>query len=52
MIKKHGKIIEATEEELFGVFLKTETYEIMTFDDYVNRMKEAGTKVIEDERED
>lgn len=52
MIKKHGKIIEATRYELFDVFLKTEMYEIMSFDDYVDRMKEGGTKVIEDERED
>lgn len=51
MIKKNGKIIEATERELFRVWLKTDMCEIMDFYEYVRHMKEHGTKVVGGEME-
>lgn len=44
---KNGKIVEATESELYGYYLKQEFYEIMSFTDYKERCIELGTKVIE-----
>ena len=44
---KNGKIVEATESELYGYYLKQEFYEIMSFTNYKERCIELGTKVIE-----
>ena len=44
---KRGKIIEATRDELFDYYLSRELDDIYTFLDYVELMKNAGTKIIE-----
>ena len=46
MIVKNGKIIEATEEELYDFWLKNWS-ELMGFDEYMRRMKAKGVKIIE-----
>lgn len=46
---KNGKIVEATEDELFSYWLKAEFCEIMSFDEYKQRCIDLGTKVIESE---
>lgn len=45
---KNGKIVKATEEELFSYWLKAEFCEIMSFGEYKRRCIELGTEVIED----
>lgn len=44
---KNGKIVEATEDELFGVWLKKGFDDIMSFTDYKSRCVELGTRIIE-----
>jgi hypothetical protein len=46
---KNGKIVEATEDELFGYWLKAEFCEIMSLGEFKKRCVELGTKVIEEE---
>ena len=41
----NNKIVEATENELFDVYLKRGFDEIMSFPDYVEACKSRGTKV-------
>lgn len=41
----NNKIIEATEDELFDLYLKREMDEIMDFNEYVYRFKQAGCVV-------
>lgn len=43
----NNKIVEATENELFDVYLKRGFDEIMSFPDYVAACKSRGTKVKE-----
>ena len=43
----HGKIVEATEDELYEFWLKHWS-DFMGFDDYMRRMKSKGVKIIED----
>lgn len=43
---KNNKIIEATEAELFGVYLKGNWDEIMSFPDYMSACIHNGTKII------
>lgn len=46
---KNGKIVEATEDELFTNYLKRGLDDVMSFPEYLKRCKELGTKVIEEE---
>ena len=43
---KNGKIVQATEEELFGYYLKQGFDDIMSFTDYKKRCVELGTELI------
>ena len=45
----YGKIVEATEDELFAYWLKAEFCEIMSFREYKQRCVDLGTKVIDEE---
>lgn len=45
---KDGKIVEATENELFEVYLDRGYDDIMDFPEYLNACKRAGTEVVED----
>ena len=42
---ENGKIIEATESELFSLYLDREMDDIMDFNDYKYRMQSAGCVV-------
>ena len=44
---KNGKIIEATEDELFKRWLKLELDDLYAFDDYLKRMKANGVNIID-----
>lgn len=44
---KDGKIVQATEDELFAYYLKRGFDDLMSFDDYKKRCIELGTEVIE-----
>lgn len=46
-IKNH-KIIEATEDELYVHWLKSELDEIISFPDYMEQCKAGGTKIVEE----
>jgi hypothetical protein len=48
---ENGFIVEATESELFKYYLTRGYDDIMPFDLYLERMKEAGVNVIEDKEE-
>lgn len=41
------KIVEATKEELFRLWLDREMYMLMSFPDYVDRFKRCGCNVKE-----
>ena len=43
---ENGKIIEATESELYSVYLQRELYELYDFHDYLKRCEDAGTKIV------
>ena len=45
---KNGKIVEATEAELFENYLKLEWDDVMSFLDYKTRCVRCGTKIIEE----
>lgn len=45
--RKH-KILEATETEMYSVYLEHEWFEIYTFPDYLTRCVKHGTKIIEE----
>ena len=51
MIIRNRKIVEATENELFCVYLQKEYDDIMPFDEYLRRCEINGTKIIGRERE-
>lgn len=40
-----GKIVAATEDELFSLYLKREMDTIMPFNEYKERMKTAGCRI-------
>ena len=44
---KNGKIVEATESELFSHYLKNGWDDIMSFTDYMKRCVENGTIIKE-----
>ena len=48
---EYGKIVEATDIELFRYWLKSGWCDVYSYTDYKNRVKELGTKVIEDDRD-
>ena len=41
-----GKIVEATENELFSLYLEREMDDAISFTEYVMRMQCAGCKVV------
>ena len=47
MKKENGKIISATEDELFSLYLDRGYDECMDFHEYKARMREAGCEVEE-----
>jgi hypothetical protein len=47
MIIKNGKIIEASESELWQYYLERDLDDVYSFDDYFDRMKDAGVKIVE-----
>lgn len=49
MIVKDNKIVKATEDELFGVFLEQELDDFMTFSDYLYAMRKAGVEICKSE---
>ena len=51
MKAENGKIIEATEEELFEVYLKRGYDDLFSFDFYIQRCKELGTSIIKSKDE-
>ena len=44
---ENGKIVSATEEELFSLYLEREMDDVMDFHEYKRRMKNAGCEVEE-----
>lgn len=46
MTVEHGKIIEATESELFDYYLTRGWDDIMSFPDFLERMKNNGCKIL------
>ena len=49
---KRNKIIEATENELFQVYLDKGYDDLFPFDLFLSRCKELGTKIIDEENEE
>lgn len=45
-----GKIVEATESELFDYYLTHGWDDIMSFPDYLEKMKNAGVKIAYDKK--
>lgn len=43
---ENGKIVEATESELFDYYLTRGWDDIMSFPDYLEKMKSAGVEVV------
>ena len=48
---ERGKIVSATDIELYEYWLESEWCDVYSYTDYKNRVKELGTKVIEDDRD-
>ena len=48
---KYGKIVEATDIELYEYWLESGWCDVYSYTDYKNRVKELGTRVIEDDRD-
>jgi len=42
---ENQRIVEATERELFDNWLLHELYEIMTFEHYINALKQLGVTI-------
>ena len=49
---ENGKIVEATEQELWGYWLSRDWYEIMDFNEFLLRCKYAGTTVVKEDGTD
>ena len=45
---ENNKIVEATESELFSVYLKEGYDDIMSFPDYLYSMRRLGVVILED----
>lgn len=43
---ENGKIIRATESELFALYLDREMDDVISFTEYVVRMQQAGCEII------
>ena len=48
---KGGKIVKATDLELYEYWLESGWCDVYSYPDYKNRVKELGTRVIEDDRD-
>lgn len=48
---EHDKIVSATNIELYQYWLKSGWSDIYSYTEYKNKVKELGTKVIEDDRD-
>ena len=48
MVVKNGKIVEATKNELLDKWLDEDWCEIMSFPEYLERVKKRGTKITEE----
>ena len=48
---KYGKIVEATDIELYEYWLESGWCDVYSYTDYKDRVKELGMKVIEDDRD-
>ena len=48
---KGGKIVKATNIELYKYWLKSGWSDIYSYTEYKNKVRELGTKVIEDDRD-
>ena len=46
---EHNKIVAATEDELFDLYLRRGMDDIMDFNEYKMRMKHAGCVVVDEE---
>lgn len=44
---ENDKIVEATEDELFDYYLTRGWDDVMSFPDYLEKMKSAGVRVVE-----
>ena len=51
MTVKNGKIVEATENEMFAYYLKQGWDDIFPFPEYLEKCKEHGTKIIDEKKE-
>ena len=47
---ENGKIVEATEDELFGEYLGHCYDDFMSFNDYMYSMKLAGVKIVDEDK--
>ena len=45
---KNGKIIKATEAELFKYYIEREYEDILSFPDYLGKMKNVGVEIQEE----
>lgn len=48
---KGGKIVKATDIELYEYWLTSGWSDVYSYTEYKNKVKELGTKVIEDDRD-
>ena len=46
---KNGKIVEATESELYDYYLTREWFEVYSFPHYKRLCKELGAKIVDEE---
>ena len=46
---ENGKIVEATEVELFKEYLKNEWDLIMPFDEYMAKMQKCGVTIVDEQ---
>lgn len=49
MVVVDNKIVKATEDELFSLYLERELDDIMSFKDYLYSMQKAGVKICKSE---
>lgn len=48
---ERGKIVSATDIELYEYWLKSGWCDVYSYTEYKSRVKELGTRVIEDDRD-
>lgn len=49
---EHGKITEATEDELFAYYLNKDWDEVICFPDFLRACRRQGTVILEEEEAD